>query len=303
MDCNKAYSETKDTFMENLRTPFSIISSVLLARTEGLGFNATCRVYLITPRSLRSWEKRFGKLKELLMTYALTHSFIKQVVEGDELYTKIGSNVPQEDSEGWTILLIERASRFIWALDCGKKDEHLFLKAIKKLAEVIQSTEDLSLITDGERRYGNKLFQICHELLKTGKPGRPKKVLQKGIKVRIKNKGSQSHRPGRKRKKYQAPQPEHPLTKQDISEHSINANHAEAFNASLRRKNSAYRRKTNTYAKLTEALQRTLDVYWVIHNFIRNHYTTKRVPAENLGLIEKGFNFSDLLKRVRLGVC
>ena len=81
------------------------------------------------------------------------------------------------------------------------------MEAIKKLSEVIQSTEDLSLITDGERRYGNKLFQICHELLKTGKPGRPKTVLQKGIKVRIKNKGSQSHKPGRKRKKYQAPQP------------------------------------------------------------------------------------------------
>ena len=139
------------------------------------------------------------------MTYSLTHSFIKQVVEGDELYTKVGSNVPQEKSEGWTILLIERASRFIWALDCGKKDEKLFMEAIKKLSEVIQSTEDLSLITDGERRYGNKLFQICHELLKTGKPGRPKTVLQKGIKVRIKNKGSQSHKPGRKRKKIPSP--------------------------------------------------------------------------------------------------
>jgi hypothetical protein len=62
-------------------------------------------------------------------------------------------------------------------------------------------------------------------------------------------------------------------------------------------------RKTNTYAKLTEALQRTLDVYWVVHNFIRKHYTTKRVPAENLGVVEKGFNFFDLLNRVRLGVC
>tara|TARA_B110000503_G_C7058885_1_gene375743 strand:+ start:245 stop:1102 length:858 start_codon:yes stop_codon:yes gene_type:complete len=285
--------------MENLRTPFSLISQVLLSRTEGLGFNATCRVYLISARSLRSWEKRFGRLKSFLMTYSLTHSFIKQVVEGDELYTKVGSNVPQEDSEGWTILLIERASRFIWALECGKKDENLFIKAIKKLSEVIQSTSDLSLLTDGERRYGNKLFQICHEVLKTGKPGRPKKVLKKGVKVRVKNKGSQSHKLGRKRPKYQSPQSEHPLTKQDISDHSINANHAEAFNASLRRRNSAYRRKTNTYAKLTEALQRTLDVYWVVHNFIRKHYTTKRVPAENIGIIEEGLSFFDLLNRVR----
>ena len=48
------------------------------------------------------------------------------------------------------------------------------------------------MFTDGERRYGNLLFEICQEVLRTGKPGRPKKTLPKGVKVRIKNKGSQS---------------------------------------------------------------------------------------------------------------
>ncbi|OAD22343.1 hypothetical protein THIOM_001859, partial [Candidatus Thiomargarita nelsonii] len=43
------------------------------------------------------------------------------------------------------------------------------------LKEVIEVTEDLSLLTLGSRRYGNILFDICHELLKSGKPGRPPK--------------------------------------------------------------------------------------------------------------------------------
>jgi hypothetical protein len=38
---------------------------------------------------------------------------------------------------------------------------------------VINTTGDLALITDGERRYGQVLFDLCSELLRTGKRGRP----------------------------------------------------------------------------------------------------------------------------------
>ena len=75
----------------------------------------------------------------------------------------------------------------------------------------------------------------------------------------------------------------------------IHANHNEAHNASLRRKNSAYRRKTNTYAKATSALQRTLDLRWVVHNFIDEHFTTKVVPAVALGIIPVGMSWIEIL--------
>ena len=66
---------------------------------------------------------------------------------------------------------MDRASRFIWEMSCGKKDKALFETAIERLAELIEKTEDLTLVTDGERRYGKILFEICHELLRTGKVG------------------------------------------------------------------------------------------------------------------------------------
>jgi hypothetical protein len=34
------------------------------------------------------------------MLYALMHTFLTQVIEGDELYTKVEKNVPVEDCEG-----------------------------------------------------------------------------------------------------------------------------------------------------------------------------------------------------------
>jgi hypothetical protein len=63
----------------------------------------------------------------------------------------------------------------------------------------------------------------------------------------------------------------------------------------MRRRNSAFRRKTNTYAKSKENLQRTLDVFWLIHNFVRIHFTTKVVPAQKLGILATGLSWLQLL--------
>jgi hypothetical protein len=120
--------------------------------------------------------------------------------------------------------------------------------------------------------------------------------LPKGVKVRVKNKGSQAHKKGPKRPKYQAPQPEHPDTPQDLADTDIHANHLEGFNAGMRRKLACYRRRTNTYAKQGETLQIRLDVHWVLHNFVRPHFTTKQVPAVVLGILGRGLSMFELFK-------
>jgi transposase-like protein len=295
-DCGQVFSETKGTFIEKLRKPIDFVIKVLKSRSEGSSFNATCRVFEISKNTLLNWERKFADMKDVLFLYCLTNQFLSQIIEGDEVYTKINKNVPAEDSQGWTIILMERASRFIWVMDCGEHEKALFLNALEILVQVIEQTEELSLITDGERRYGKILFEICYDLLTTGKPGRPPKVLPKNVKVRIKNKGDSNRETKKPRPKYEAPCREHPETEQNISESDIHANHVEAFNGSLRRRNSAYRRKTNTYAKSKTGLQRTLDLGWIVHNFIRVHWTTKQVPAVALGIIDAGLSWMDVLK-------
>ena len=293
-ECKFSFSETENTFLQGIRTSVSTISKVLNARTEGTSLNATCRIFGIAKNTLLSWERKFSDLYHTLLIYSMAHTFIRSVIEGDEFYTKVKKNVPAEESFGWTIVLMDRASRFIWELSCGKKDRELFEKAIRMLAELIDLTGDITLLTDGERRYGKILFEICHELLRTGKPGRPRKTLKKGVTVRVKNKGSQAHKKGRKKPKYQTTCPQHPETSNNISDAETHANHVEANNSAMRRKCSTYRRKTNTYAKSVTGLQRVLNVYWVIHNFVRVHFTTKKVPAVSLGVIESRLTFEKL---------
>lgn len=285
--CPASFSETKNTLLEGLKTPVSVIWHVLKARTEGMGLNAAARTFDKAKNTILSWERKFVDLHRVLFLYALVHEFLASVIEGDEAYTKVQKNVPPDQSRGWTILLMDRASRFIWALDCGKKDRKLFQKTVKTLNKIARQTHDLSIFTDGERRYGNLLFEICYDLVKAGRPGRPKKTFKRGVHFRIKNKGSQAHKKGRKRPKYQSPWREHPETTRPIAEMDIHANHAEAFFSALRRKCATFRRKTNMYAKSTKGLQRLLHVYWVVHNFLRAHFTTGEVPAVALGVLER----------------
>jgi hypothetical protein len=191
---------------------------------------------------------------------------------------------------------MDRASRFIWALDCGKKDRRLFTKAMKTLDKIARQTHDLRIFTDGERRYGHLLFEIGHELVKNGKPGRPKKTFKRGVHVRVKNKGAQAHKKGRKRPQYQSPWKEHPETARTIEETDIHANHAEAFFSTLRRKCATFRRKTNMYAKAPKGLQRLLRVYWVVHNFLRVHFTIREVPAVALGILERRLSVHEIFQ-------
>ncbi len=74
----------------------------------------------------------------------------------------------------------------------------------------------------------------------------------------------------------------------------IHANHVEAFNAALRRRNAAFRRTMNTDAKTQWDLQRTLNLHWLIHNFVRPHFTTQKVPAVAIGILETGFPWAQL---------
>src|SRR5437879_6704742 len=99
-----------------------------------------------------------------------------------------------EESQGWTIALMDRATRFLWDMHCGRKDRNVLKNAMRLLCEVIEQTGDVTLLTDGERRDGNLLFELCSQALRTGKRGRPKKTLPQGVKVRIKNKGSQGNK-------------------------------------------------------------------------------------------------------------
>ena len=87
------------------------------------------------------------------------------------------------------------------------------------------------------------------------------------------------------------------LSKSSINIHitDIQANRLEAQNAKARRTNSTFRRRTNSYAKKLKALQRTLDVTWILRNFSFKHFSTRVVPAIALAITNKALKIEELM--------
>ena len=51
---------------------------------------------------------------------------------------------------------------------CGAKDAQLFESVMRTVAAYLEQSDDLTFLSDGERRYGNTLFDLCAEVLREG---------------------------------------------------------------------------------------------------------------------------------------
>lgn len=47
--------------------------------------------------------------------------------------------------------------------------------------------------------------------------------------------------------------------------------------------------------RLKQGLQRALDLQWIMHNFVRPHFTTGEIPAVALGIHDQGVSVSEFL--------
>ena len=61
--CKRAFSETRNTPIAQLKTPIAIVVPVLAALTEGLGINAATRLYGVSKNSIYRWQERLSGLK------------------------------------------------------------------------------------------------------------------------------------------------------------------------------------------------------------------------------------------------
>lgn len=90
--CGRRFNERSGTPMARLRTPVEQVEMAIKMRGEGLGVRATGRVVGKSPSIITGWEKR---LSDHLVEWSPKAPEGGEVtIEGDELYTKVGENLP-----------------------------------------------------------------------------------------------------------------------------------------------------------------------------------------------------------------
>jgi transposase-like protein len=91
-ECGRRFNERSGTPMSRLRTSSETIALAMKVRSEGLGIRATGRVLEKSPASIITWEKRLSAQSLNWSPPAPEGSEI--TLEGDEVYTRVGENLP-----------------------------------------------------------------------------------------------------------------------------------------------------------------------------------------------------------------
>lgn len=89
--CGKRFNERSGTPMARLRTPQSVVSYAISARTEGMGVRATGRTFGKSHSTIIRWENRLADQSPGWSPPAPAGQDV--TLEGDEVYTRVGKNL------------------------------------------------------------------------------------------------------------------------------------------------------------------------------------------------------------------
>jgi transposase-like protein len=96
--CGRRCNERSGTPMARLRTPVTTVEMALNARHEGLGIRAVARVVGTSPSNITTWEERLSSHLPAWSPPAPEGGEV--TIEGDELYTRVGENLPPRSLAG-----------------------------------------------------------------------------------------------------------------------------------------------------------------------------------------------------------
>lgn len=91
-DCGRRFNERSGTPIARLRTAPEVIAMAMNVRREGLGIRATGRVLKKSAASIITWEQRFSAQLSNWSPNAPEGGDV--TLEGDEVYTRVGENLP-----------------------------------------------------------------------------------------------------------------------------------------------------------------------------------------------------------------
>ena len=91
--CSKCFNDRTGTPMARLRTPSSVVATALNGRSEGLGVRATGRLFGASHSTILRWEERLAHQADAWSPSAPADRDV--TLEGDEVYTGVGENRPQ----------------------------------------------------------------------------------------------------------------------------------------------------------------------------------------------------------------
>ncbi len=329
--CRGTFSATTGTAFFRLRTPATVVMTVVTLLAHGCPRQAIVAAFGLDERTVASWQERAGGHCQRVHTHLVQAGQVDlQHVQADEIYVKIrtppraeemgteGQNTPAASlasSAGkgrvWQAMALAVPSRlWLGGVISARRDRRLIAALATRVRACGRSTRVLVCV-DGLSSYVDAIKRAFSDRVRTGKPGRPPRVCPPGLLMAQVVKTSLKRRVVAVSRRIVLGHPAavaQVLTTASGGQHQINTAYIERLNATFRACLVPLARRTRALAHREAVLSAGMFLVDTAYNFVWCHESLRlrnsgpgrkwgeRTPAMAAGLTNHPWTMEEVLR-------
>jgi len=327
--CRGTFGATTGTAFFRLRTPATVVTTVLTLLAHGCPVQAIVAAFGLDERTVTSWQQRGGAQCQRVHTHLVQAGQVDlQHVQADEIYVKTCTSPPAEgtgtEARSAPAAPATAATRHVWQAMAMAVPSRLWLggvisahrdkQLIRTLATQIRAcalTTSVLVCVDGLSSYVGAIKRAFSERVPTGKRGRPPHVCPPGLLLAQVVKTYVQRRVVDVRRRIvlgSAAAVVAVLTTASGGSHQINTAYIERLNATFRACLAPLARRTRALAHGEALLTAGMFLVGTAYNFVWCHESLRlrnagpgrkwreRTPAMAAGLTDHPWTMDELLR-------
>ena len=174
--CGQTFVATKGTPFYRLRTETEVVIMVVTLLSCGCPLQAIVEAFGFDERTVSSWQVRAGKHCQDLHGHLVQQGAVDlQHVQADELWVKmVGRRV-------WMAMAIAVSSRLWLGGVISPRRDLVLITALVQMVRSCATSPAILVCVDGLSSYVTAFLRVFRRPVRTGRKGRPRLVLEKGL--------------------------------------------------------------------------------------------------------------------------
>jgi hypothetical protein len=176
--CRRTFTETTDTPFYRMHKPKWLVVAVVTLLAHGCPLQAIVAAFGIDERTIARWQRESGLQCKRVHQHMLEAGRVELLqVQAEEIRVKAVGGIY------WLASALEVRSRlWLGGVISHSRDRHL-LRSLLIRVRSCGPVERILLVTDGLASYVSQALHVFREPLHTGKVGRPRLVLARGVMI------------------------------------------------------------------------------------------------------------------------
>jgi transposase-like protein len=308
--CSRTFSATKGTALYRMHKPKELVLTVVTLLAHGCPLQAICAAFGLDERTVARWEGEAGMHCRRMHEHVVEAGRVELgQVQADELRVRVVGGVM------WLAGALAVESRlWLGGVVSMRRDRDL-IRAVLSRVRSCGLVRAVLLCTDGLVGYPKAAIHLFREPLRTGKPGRPRLILPKGVMIAQAIKRYARRRVVDVLRRVvigadEAVAARLRATQGDSETAVINTAYIERLQATFRSRLAALVRRSRAPVRLRETLEAGMWLVGTCYNFCWTHKSMRReregsdppggkwvqsTPAQAAGLTDHRWSVEELL--------